>query len=208
MKRIFLLQVTIVSFLFSLAQRGEYIRPTSLGISFVLMDYTSAERLRNTSLTTVIRNKELGKFKEMSPGIALNYYQGIFENIDFTGTLAGAFVDIPLQGRNSGSSDKFLLEADASAHLKLLSDRYFFTPYLNLGLGASMYDKSFGAFLPLGLGLKFNFFNEAALHINSQYRVALTEETNAYHFFNSIGIAGIIGKKREPAVRPVEIPQQ
>ncbi|MFN2456711.1 MAG: hypothetical protein ABR502_00780 [Chitinophagaceae bacterium] len=190
------------------AQDRDYVRPPSVGISFFLNDYATAQRIRSTSLTAVVRDKQIAKFREMSPGIALSYYQGLRNNIDFAGTLAGSFTDVPLPNQFSGSSDKFLLEADASVHFKLLSDKYFFTPFINLGIGASRYNKKSGAFIPLGLGLKFNFFNEAALLLNSQYRVALTQESAAYHFFNSIGIAGVVGKRKEQPVKTVDLPQQ
>ena len=96
--------------------------------------------------------------------------------------------------KETPSSDKFLLETDASLNLKMFSDKYIFTPYINIGVGASIYDGKAGAFLPLGGGLKVNLFDEAAIFINSQYRVPVTSTTSAYHFFNSIGIAGTIGK--------------
>ena len=63
------------------------------------------------------------------------------------------------------------------------------------GFGASYYKSSFGAFLPLGAGVKVNFFDEASLFLSMQYRVPLTTETNNYHFVTSIGISGIVGKK-------------
>ena len=87
----------------------------------------------------------------------------------------------------------------------MLSDRYIFTPYLIAGVGASLYDGKFGAIMPLGGGLKVNFFDEAALFITSQYRVPVTTGTNNYHFFNSIGFAGVIGKKREQTVKPAPV---
>jgi len=56
--------------------------------------------------------------------------------------------------------------------------------------------------MPLGLGLKINFFDEAHLFLTSQYRVPVTTETASYHFQHSIGIAGILGKKKEPKIIP------
>jgi outer membrane protein OmpA-like peptidoglycan-associated protein len=83
----------------------------------------------------------------------------------------------------------------------MLSDKYWLSPYLSAGVGATKYKSTFGAFLPAGVGLQLNFFDEAFLLINSQYRIPITEN-NAYHFYHSIGIAGNIGKKREPVVVP------
>lgn len=185
----------------------DYIRPTSLGVSFFFNDYTTAERIRSGTLSSVLRNKQWAKFREMSPGLAVTYIQGLKKHIDFAGTLAGSFTKTALPDQTR-SNDNFLLEGDASLNLKMLSDRYIFTPYLIAGVGASSYDGKIGAFMPLGGGLKVNFFDEAALFITSQYRVPVTTETSNYHFFNSIGFAGVIGKKKEQPLKEVAIPQQ
>jgi hypothetical protein len=176
----------------SSAQSVDYTRPSSIGVSFVLNDFASAERIRSSSFSSVINKKQFSKIREMVPGLAVSYFKGLKNNIDFAGTLAGSFASISLAD-NTPTSDQFLLEGDASVNLKLFSDKYLFTPYINLGIGISLYDGEFGTFLPLGAGLKLNIFNEAAIFINSQYRVPVTSETNNYHFFNSFGIAGTIG---------------
>jgi outer membrane protein OmpA-like peptidoglycan-associated protein len=65
----------------------------------------------------------------------------------------------------------------------------------------------YGAFAPVGIGLRFNLFDEAGAFINSQYRIPVTYETSNYHFFHAIGLYGVIGKKKEEPVKVVEIPQ-
>lgn len=177
------------------SQNSDYIRPKAIGVSFVLNDFSTPERIRNTSTSAVLKNKEWSKIKEMTPGVAVTYFKGLKKHIDFASTLAGSFVKINLPDDNTPSTDKFLLEADASVNLKMFSDQYIFTPYLNVGVGASMYNGDFGAFLPLGGGFKINLFDEAAIFLNSQYRVPVIKESNNYHFFHSIGIAGTLGKK-------------
>jgi len=64
----------------------------------------------------------------------------------------------------------------------------------------------FGAFIPTGLGLKVNLFDDAHLFVTSQYRIPVTKTTTAYHFFNQFGIAGRIGKKKEPVLKPLPPP--
>lgn len=196
-----LLLITFNSF----AQDIDYRRPSSLGISFFLNDYTSAQRIRSSSLSAVLRDKGLAKFKEMAPGLAISYFRGLKNHLDFSSTLAGSYVEVALPN-SPNNGERFLLEGDASLNIKLLTDKYFFTPYLSAGVGLSLYDENFGAFIPLGGGVKFNFFNEAALFISSQYRIPVTTDKSNYHFMNSIGIAGIIGAKKEPEVKAVEIP--
>jgi len=78
----------------------------------------------------------------------------------------------------------------------MFSNQYWVSPYLQLGVGISKFQGYWGAFIPAGVGLQVNLFDEAFLLINSQYRVPVTENTANYHFFHSIGLAGIIGKKK------------
>lgn len=170
-----------------------YIRPKSLAISFVLNDFQTPERIRSGSLGSVLGNDKWAKVKEMAPGIAVSYIKGLKSHVDFAATVAGSFARVSTDGETA-SSDQFLLETDASLNLKMFSDKYLFTPYINLGVGASIYNGKAGAFMPLGGGLKLNLFDEAAIFINSQYRVPVTTTTSSYHFYNSIGIASRIGK--------------
>jgi OOP family OmpA-OmpF porin len=175
------------------AQNTDYIRPKALAVSFTLNDFETASRIRSQSLSSVLNNKQWAKLKDMTPGIAITYFKGLRNHVDFAATVSGSFVNIQLED-HEGNAEDFLLETDASLNLKMFPDNYVFTPYLNVGVGASVYDGKLGAFIPLGGGFKFNLFNEAAIFINSQYRVPVTTSTSAYHFFHSIGIAGTIGK--------------
>lgn len=195
MKHVVVSLMTLVFFTPELlAQDDANLRPASMGVHFALIDYTTAQRIRSTSLNNVQKNDEWAKLKEMSPGLAISYFKGLKRHIDFAGTISGAYLSMPIGETSNFTDDKFLLEIDASAQFKLFSDKYLFTPYLNVGVGASYFNEKFGAIIPLGVGAKFNLFNEAAIFANSQYRVAVTNETNNYHFFHSIGIAGVIGK--------------
>jgi hypothetical protein len=186
-------------------QTQPYIRPAALGISFSLVDYTTAQRIRSSSLSSVLINKQAAKTNEMSPGIAITYFKGLRNNIDFAATLLGAFANIASPDNNN-TNDNFLLEGDASVNLKMFSDQYVFTPYLSAGVGFNRYNKKTGAFVPLGGGLKFNLFNEAAVYITTQYRVPVTTEIGDYHFVHGIGISGIIGKNRGNTTPTLQVP--
>lgn len=195
----FFLLVFISSIAFAqdagMADQSSYKRQQAIGISFVLNDYLTAQRIRSRSLGYVIGHKQRAKFNEMSPGLGITYFKGLQNHVDFAGTFSGSFVDDALPNKPSSSSG-FLGEADASVNLKMFTDEYIFTPYLSVGVGASKYRSYYGAFLPLGGGLKLNLFDEAAIFVNAQYRVPVTTETSTYHFFYNIGISGIIGKKQ------------
>lgn len=197
MKKLF----TSLSFLIlvqvSFAQTKAYtVRPCALGISFILNDFNTANQIRNSSLGKVLSNKSWSKFNQMSPGLGINYYKGLTPFVDFAATLAGSFIsaDNVLKNSTDNSSQKFFLEADASLQAKLFPEKFWVTPYASGGVGISKFASSYGAFIPLGLGVKVNLFDEAAITIGSQYRIPVTINTNNYHFQYSIGFASVIGK--------------
>ena len=180
------------------------VRPPSIGVSLTLNDFQTPERIRSTSLSKVLANEQWSKLREMSPGVTVTYFQGMNPHIDFAGSLGFAFARINLPNKPSTSS-KMLLEADASFNFKMFPDNYLLSPYLIAGVGGSRYGSSYGAFLPLGGGLKLNILEEASVFTTFQYRIPLTTETNNYHFVASFGIAGIIGS-RKPEPKPIEPP--
>lgn len=180
----------------SFAQDRTQLRPRALGVSFIMNDFTTAQRIRSSSFESVVGDKRWAKFREMSPGIALTYFKGLQKHIDFAGTVAGSFTDYPFPNRPALGQDALLLEIDASAQFKMFPENYWFTPYLSVGVGASKFKDWYGAFIPAGAGLKVNLFNEASLFVQTQYRIPVHAENANYHFMYSLGISGIVGKKR------------
>jgi OOP family OmpA-OmpF porin len=207
MKKFLAVLLAVYTFVPASFGQSTEIRPAAIGISFTLTDFTTADRIRKTSLSTVLRDKQLAKIKEMSPGLAITYFKGITRHIDFAGTLGGTFLRYPFPDRPAFTNDKFLLQADASMNLKLVSEKYWIQPYAIVGVGGHLYGgKYYGADLPLGLGLKVNFFDDAHFFITNQYRIPVTKQTSNYHFFHQIGIAGRIGKIKEPELKPLPPP--
>lgn len=185
----------------------EYKRSASVGVHFFLNDFKTASAIRNGSLSSVFLDKKFGKVKEMAPGLALFYMKGISNHFDYAITASGSFVDYQLQNRPATGSnpERFLLEVDATVIGKMVSDRYWLIPTVSLGAGFSKYGGYYGAYIPAGLGLQLNFFDEAFLLINSQYRIPITETSN-YHFYHSIGIAGSVFKSGEGTAKKKALP--
>jgi outer membrane protein OmpA-like peptidoglycan-associated protein len=195
MKKILALLLLSVIFVQNSFGQTNTIREKSLGVTFFLNDFITPQRIRSTSLSAVLRDKTSAKIKDMGPGVAINYIKGITSQIDFSSSLGASFVKIPLPGKTN-TDDKFLLEADASANFKMLREEAKVNPYLIAGIGASKYSNIYGAFIPLGGGIKLNFFNETQFHIQFQYRVPVTTEANNYHFQFSLGISDLLGDKK------------
>lgn len=202
MKKTLVALLLLLSISPDIYSQDDDVRGEAIGVSFIMNDFITPQRIRSGSLSAVFRNDQWAKLRDMAPGLSINYFRGLKRHVDFSASLSGSFVNIPLADKPLLKGDKLLVEVDATVNLKMFSDRYWFTPYLIAGVGASAYREYFGAYIPVGGGLKVNFFDEAALFITTQYRIPVTPETNNYHFMNSIGIASTIGKKREAAARP------
>jgi OmpA-OmpF porin, OOP family len=207
MKKSVLLVLAIIVTAVSFAQTDVKKRP-SLAVHFSFIDYKSGTDVRNNSLTTVINNKQFLKFKRMDPALSLSYLEGFTDHIDFVGTLTGSFVKHPTSAAvaNVDGNDHLLLEAAATANFKLLNDNYTITPFFTLGAGASKWKDYYSAFAPIGLGLQVRVADGTFMLLNSQYRIALSENS-AYHFYHSVGFASALSAKKEVmAVAPPALP--
>lgn len=186
--------------------QSEWKKRPSLGIHFTLTDFKTAADIRANGLSSVIRSKQYHKTGRMTAGMAVSYIEGLGSHLDFVGSLNCTFVDYPIPNVPAFNTNNPLLEAVATANLKMFTDKAFINPFITLGVGASKYKGYYGAFIPAGVGMQFRIFDDAFLLFNSQYRIQVTENTN-YHFYHSIGIAGNIFKKKEPVkVEPIVIP--
>jgi opacity protein-like surface antigen len=146
----------------------------SIGFSFFLNDFASAQRIRSTSLSQVINDKTFARMAEMNSGFAVNYYKQMRDRMSFNATL---------------------MEFSATINAMMTTSDYYVQPYLVLGVGAHKYGVHYGVFMPAGLGLKLNILGDASVVVTSTYRVPVTTETANYHFQHSIGIAAPLGKK-------------
>ena len=182
--------------------QDDEIRSHEIGVSFNLIDFKTAELIRTTSLSAVIRDKQFGTLNDMSPGIGLHYFKGLKKHIDFAASINAGTVFQPLPNKPNDGYERFLLQLEATAQFKMVSDKYWFQPFLIGGFGAQKYYVYYGAYIPLGVGLNINFFNEGRLFINSTYRVPITTGTANYHFLHAFGVSGRLTKKKEPKVIP------
>lgn len=204
MKKLLFSLITISMFVAADAQQpGSYKKRPSLGVSFFLNDMQTVERIYKTSLSSVLQNKQWAKVSEMTPGLSLQYVQGLTDHIDFVGQLGGTFTPYPFYPKSGvapSTSNKFLLEADANINIKLLTDKYFMVPYATLGVGASMYGGTyFAAQGTAGMGLQFNLGNETFVNTSMNFRPAVTNLA-VNHVAYSIGIVSPLKDKPAPVV--------
>jgi OmpA-OmpF porin, OOP family len=170
------------------AQNSPFVKKKSIGFSFIANDFSTPELLRTTSYSSVLRNDQFAKLKDMGHGFAVHYIQSALPNIDLAASFGGSFVEFSLPGKNN-SSNRFLAEVDVSGNFKMFREAVF-NPYLIAGIGASKYTNVYGAFVPLGGGVNIDLFGEAKIFTQLQYRLPVTTDANKHHFQVSFGIAG------------------
>lgn len=176
------------------AQDGKNL-PKSIGFSFFLNDFTTASRIRTTSLNTVLNEKSFARMGDMSAGFAVNYFKQMRPRMSFSSYLGVSGIRYPMPGRNI-TKNGTLVEFSSSLNLMMTTDEFYVQPYLMVGVGVHKFGPHYGAFLPAGLGLKLNIFEEANIFVTTSYRVPVTNETANYHFQHAIGIATPISKKK------------
>lgn len=200
--RKFYFSIFALLFFVSCFSQSIYKKPAALGINFFLIDFKTAANIRANGLANVLRSKQFFKPGQMNVGIGISYLKGLSNYVDFAATLGASSGDYPINNTNLRG---LLLETTAGLNIKLLSDNYAVTPFLNIGVGASTAEGYYAAFTPVGAGFQINIFDEAYIFLTSQYRIPVTQNA-AYHFYYGFGIAGSIGKKRTEAPRQVELP--
>lgn len=192
MKKIVATLLSLTLFLVNLsAQTDKPIRKQSFGFSAIINDFATAQRIRSSSLSSVLKDKQFAKSEDFSYGIAVNYIKGLTPHVDLAATFGATFSAEPNFAGREDQGENTLLEADASGHFKMFPDNFAFNPYLIAGVGVSKYTNVFGAILPLGGGFKLKMLDETELHVQLQYRIPITPDANSHHLQFGFGISGL-----------------
>lgn len=178
----------------ALCQQASFTKTPALGINMTFTDFDGAHKLSS-----------LGRF--LKPGLALHFQNNLSRRFDYSITLAGSFLEFndSKNGNITDEKKQLFLENDFSIRARLLKSTALFNPYAVTGAGWSQYDHRYGIYIPVGAGVQVNVTPDIFLLVNSQYRVAVTSEPPR-HFFHSIGIAGVISRKKISKTIPVPLP--
>lgn len=77
-----LLMVMVMLTTMVMGQDDDVIQKPTFAVHFFLNDFKSAAAIRANSLGVVLKNQEFGKIKDMSPGLALNFINGLSRSFD------------------------------------------------------------------------------------------------------------------------------
>ena len=196
MKRILLFVFAIALFQAGFAQsKTSNKKSKQLGIQFTGHDFETPADLNSKGMSFVLSDKKWSSFDRKKVGMAITYTEGLNEKFDFNARLGMSDVDYTLSNKPYASStgSRTFFELDANLFMKLLSDDHVVSPFISLGAGASLWKGYYAAYIPAGLGLQFNLFNETFLILQSQYRIPVTGNS-ANNLFFSIGVSSVLDK--------------
>ncbi|MES2276359.1 MAG: OmpA family protein [Bacteroidota bacterium] len=205
MKRVAIILFLVLLVLKLSAQDSTGKKPSTLVFHVFYNDFNTAQQIRTNSLS----HTTWSSFSDMQMGFGFNYLKGIGTKIDLVSTLDASSADYLFKDGTTNGSSKLLLDANAGLNFKLFTDRHALVPYLFVGAGLSMYNSKLGSYIPLGLGVQVNLFNQAFVFSNMQYRRAITPAVND-HFQYNIGVGAAIGKKKKAklSVIPIVVPEK
>ena len=168
-----------------------------VSVSFTMHDFGTVSDFQRSSLSAILESGSWAKSRNMSPGFALSYSKGVFDNLDVMVRTGLTSLDYPRPGNRvpNATTPKTMIESDVSLQAKLLSDAYLVSPYVSLGAGASAWNGYFSAYAPVGLGLQVNLFDEVYLNFQTQFRLPVSGDASR-HIFYGIGMGSAIGKKK------------
>jgi outer membrane protein OmpA-like peptidoglycan-associated protein len=188
-------------------EKYPYKKKATLGVHYTLHDFATGLALKNSSLSDVLNEGDWKDVKQMNPGFAVSFTKGLSDHIDVMSRLGFSYLEYPRPGTTTGinSNSKSLFEGDVNLNIKLLSDKYWVSPFLSVGAGASTWGGYWGAYFPAGVGLQVSIYQQVYAFVQSQYRLPLSSNTNN-HVFHSFGLAATIAKKKEVVVAPLPPP--
>jgi OOP family OmpA-OmpF porin len=178
----------------SVAQKTLYTKTPAVGVHLACIDLNGANDLSSFG-------------RQMQPGIALNFQNSFSQKFGYSISLTGSFIQFSDgKGSSLGNGKKhLLLENDFSVKMRFLKSPALFNPFVLAGFGWSQYNDHYGLYAPLGLGLQVNVTPYIYLLLNSQYRIPVTS-LQQQHFFQSIGIAGAINRKKIVHTMQIQLP--
>jgi hypothetical protein len=196
MKRIFLFVFAMALFQAGFSQsKSSYKKSSQLGIQFTAHDFETPADLNSKGMSFVLSDNQWSNFDRKKVGMAITYTKPLNENLDFNARLGMSDVEYTLSNKPhaSGTGSRTFFELDANLFMKLLTDDHIVSPFLSIGAGASLWKGYYAAYIPAGVGLQVNLFDETFLILQSQYRIPVTGNS-ANNLFFSIGVSAVLDK--------------
>jgi OmpA-OmpF porin, OOP family len=165
-----------------------------IGLHFNLADFKAP-----TGIKDPVSGKVYSSIREMDKGFSLSFWNGLSSKLDLAIKLNAMYYS-NIQG-NTGNT-QIGLELEPTLNLRPFSDATKLAPFLTAGLGAGLYNKQIGAYVPAGVGVQVNLKGISYLFVQAQYKFTLTKKQIDDNLFYSLGFAQSIGRERSMVAPP------
>lgn len=172
------------------------VKPPIIGFHFSLVDYNSPNRIDTSSIKEVFAQGDIFNPGKQNAALSISYWRGLNKLIDFSGKFNGIFYDYTLNNTGNNINSGFGAELEGAINVRPISDNHFFSPFLTTGIGAGYYAGNLGGYVPLGLGLQFNFHSLVYFILQTQYRLSLAQNIFPNNLLHSAGITLNISKRK------------
>lgn len=179
MRNCALLTFTLLWFQAAFCQTNAFRHPSTLGIRFVLQDFT------NSSL--------FQRFTNQDKGIALEFVKGFGKQFDLQLDVSGSFPDSTYKNY-TGSEKFFLLQSTVQLRSRFLNPLKSIQPFFLSGFGITQQQDRLGMMFAFGPAIEINYKN-VYVSIRTQYHLALNDAVNS-HYSSGVGIAGLLNRAK------------
>jgi hypothetical protein len=181
------LKLTLITlFAFTACAFAQTKKGALVGFHFNMADFKAPNGIKDP-----VSGKVYSTVKEMDKGFSLSYWQGLTSKIDVSGKLNAMYYS-KIKGYEGAT--QIAVELEPTINVRPFKDNALIAPFLTAGVGAGIYRKEFGAYIPAGVGVQVNFSSTTYIFIQAQRKFTLTKDVIPENQFYSFGIAQSIGK--------------
>ena len=191
--------------LISVAKAQDF-KKNAIGFGATLVDFETAAKIKNTSLTDVLDKWQWTGVKRKVPAFNIDYWHYLTNHIDAAARYTGAFSSYPFAGVDQSddyqSSRALFSQLDVTLNFKLFKETYWINPFLTAGVGGVYYRKDFALLAPLGAGIQFNLGNTAYILPELQWRAGISDKATDHLQYSITFMHSLY----TPKAKPVETP--
>jgi hypothetical protein len=118
------------------------------------------------------------------------------------------FHDYAAKDRNeySPKRNQIGLEIEPSVQVHVLSEESFLNAFLSAGLGAGIYSRVVGAYVPIGVGISLTFDQQTRFVLQSQNRATLSKDVLNSNLLYSLGLMQRMDRNPQPRTAKLIMP--
>ncbi len=176
---------------------GPATKGSLFGIHLNLADFNAPSGIKDP-----LTGKVYSPVKNMAKGLSFSYWKGLTSKIDYSVKLNAMLYDYRLKKYGLSDKTEIGLELEPTINIRPIKDNAKLAPFLTAGLGGGYYTGHWGAYVPAGVGLQFNWSSVTYLFVQAQYKFTLTDKTLDDNLFYSFGLAENVGRKKEVVLPP------